>query len=139
MFLIILLSDILLGDFLCVSIDQNNIPGLREEKKNFSDSTGTLNLQKFVKFTGKCGKFFDFLWQNCHIFVAEFGISNGNFPRCQVVHGAWRASTSSLLLPPLMRHPYPDARTQTLATPSASKNCQAACWIALRDCFSFFL
>ena len=26
---------------------------------------------------------FLFLWQNFHIFVAKFGISNGNFPRCQ--------------------------------------------------------
>ena len=24
------------------------------------------------------------LWQNFDIFVAKFGISNGNFPRCQV-------------------------------------------------------
>ena len=36
MFLIIVLSDMHLSDFLCASLDQCNIMGLREQKK-FSD------------------------------------------------------------------------------------------------------
>ena len=58
----------------------------------YSGSPGTkkgysiilLNLQNLVIFLAKCGKFFYFLWQNLAIFVAKFGISNGNFLRCQI-------------------------------------------------------
>ena len=70
-----------LSDFLCASLDECSIPGLREQKK--SDAISKLNLQNLAIFMAKCGKFGNFLWQNLAIFVAKFGISNGNFPRCQ--------------------------------------------------------
>ena len=64
MFLIFLLSDMHLTDFLCASLGQCYIPGLREQKKKLFEYS--LNLQNVVIF----------LWQNVanfSIFVAKFG------------------------------------------------------------------
>ena len=58
----------------------------------YSGSLGTnkklfdylISFAKFGNFFGKMLQIFLFLWQNLAIFVAKFGISNGNFPRCQL-------------------------------------------------------
>ena len=57
MFLIIFLSDMHLSDFLCVSLDQCNIPGLSWKK---SSPISNLNLRNLAIFAAKCGKLFYF-------------------------------------------------------------------------------
>ena len=65
MFLICLLSDMHLSDFLCASLGQCYIPGLREKKV-----IRLFNLIcEFAKLGGGGG--------------SKFGLLNGNFPRCQ--------------------------------------------------------
>ena len=59
MFLIIVLSDMHLSDFLCASLDQCNIMGAFGNKK--SSPISKLNKQNLTIFTAKCGKFFYFL------------------------------------------------------------------------------
>ena len=75
MFLIIFLSDMHLCDFLFASLDQCNIPGLRERKK----------VLRLVNLNRKIWQFLRQNVANFPIFVAKFGISDSNFPRCQVI------------------------------------------------------
>ena len=59
-----------LGDFLCASLDQCNIPGLRERKKDF----------RLVNFICKIWQFYgNMILANLSICMANFGISNGRF------------------------------------------------------------
>ena len=64
------LSDMHLSDFLCASLEQCNIVGLRERKK-------VLQLVNLICKTWQfCGKMLQIslcLWQTFHIFVAKFG------------------------------------------------------------------
>ena len=73
MFLNIYVSDMHLSGFLCAFLI--NVIFRAFSTKN-SYLISTLNLQNLSIFITKCGNFFS-------IFVAKFGISNGNFPRCQ--------------------------------------------------------
>ena len=68
MFLIIFLSDMHLSDFLCASLDQSNIPGLRERKKvlqlvNFICKIWQFLQQNEANFSNFCDKIWDFKWQ----------------------------------------------------------------------------
>ena len=69
MFFIIYLSDMHLSDFLCASLDQCHIPGLRKRKK-ISSIIKRQNVANFLNF---CGKIWDFKWQ----FSAMQGLSPG--------------------------------------------------------------
>ena len=70
-----------LSDFLCAFLINVIIRAPRAMK---SSPLSTLKQQNWSIFYGKMWQIFLILWQNVHIFMAKFGISNGNFPRCQI-------------------------------------------------------
>ena len=63
MFLIFLLSDMHLSDFLCASLGQYYIPSLREQKKKLFGNFCS-DVAKFSIFVAKFGDICGKIWQN---------------------------------------------------------------------------